>query len=35
MDLSQNKEVDMEKDWKLLTLLIGANDLCIAYEIHK
>lgn len=29
MVFAQNKDVDMEKDWKLLTILIGANDLCL------
>ncbi|XP_013875458.1 phospholipase B1, membrane-associated isoform X2 [Austrofundulus limnaeus] len=26
--MKENKEVDFEKDWKLVTILIGANDLC-------
>ena len=25
----QNKNVDMENDWKLLTLFIGGNDICL------
>jgi phospholipase B1 len=28
--VKENKDVDIENDWKVLTLLIGANDLCIA-----
>ena len=31
-------EIDIDKDWKLLTLFIGANDLCKhclhEYEVH-
>lgn len=26
--MKANKEIDIEKDWKVLTLLIGANNLC-------
>ena len=29
IDYGQNPNVDIEKDWKLLTILIGANDLCL------
>lgn len=25
----QHPEVNMQNDWKLLTILIGANDLCL------
>ncbi|KAL4648972.1 phospholipase B1, membrane-associated-like [Arapaima gigas] len=26
--MKESKEIDFEKDWKLITLFIGANDLC-------
>ena len=25
----QNSQVDMQNDWKLLTIFIGTNDLCL------
>ena len=25
----QNSKVDMQNDWKLLTIFIGTNDLCL------
>ncbi|XP_064393239.1 phospholipase B1, membrane-associated-like isoform X3 [Halichondria panicea] len=28
--LKEHKEIDMDNDWKVLTLFIGANDLCLA-----
>ncbi len=27
----QHKDIDMDNDWKLLTLFIGANDLCLGW----
>eukprot|EP00297_Palpitomonas_bilix_P012596 CAMPEP_0113908626 /NCGR_PEP_ID=MMETSP0780_2-20120614/26289_1 /TAXON_ID=652834 /ORGANISM="Palpitomonas bilix" /LENGTH=299 /DNA_ID=CAMNT_0000904121 /DNA_START=220 /DNA_END=1119 /DNA_ORIENTATION=+ /assembly_acc=CAM_ASM_000599 len=33
--LKQMPGVDMENDWKLLTILIGANNLCVACENGK
>ena len=29
IDNGQNPQVDIEKDWKLLTIFIGTNDLCL------
>lgn len=33
--VKENKQVNMKEDWKLLTLLIGANDLCASCTLAK
>ena len=30
----QNPNVNMEKDWKMLTILVGFNDLCLGSVVH-
>jgi phospholipase B1 len=32
--MKESKEVDFDKDWKLITLFIGGNDLC-RYDQNK
>jgi len=32
-ELNSNPNIDMENDWKVMTLLIGANDLCGACQL--
>jgi phospholipase B1 len=33
--VTENKKINMAEDWKLLTLLIGANDLCASCTFAK
>jgi len=33
--LSANPDIDMDEDWKLMTILMGANDLCASCTLIK